>query len=112
MDMKDLSEFVSASKGVIDLLKTAYAALPKSAESRGLEEQIAKAESQLKTAEAQIAKALGYRLCRCTFPPQIMLWDATRRKNVCAKCNDTFPPDRNEPQRRPEGGLSRSRSGR
>ncbi|GEM77006.1 hypothetical protein [Vibrio sagamiensis] len=24
-------------------------------------------------AEAQIAQALGYQLCKCTFPPQIML---------------------------------------
>jgi hypothetical protein len=32
-----------------------------------------KAEEAAKVAEAEIAKALGYELCKCQFPPTVML---------------------------------------
>lgn len=34
---------------------------------------IESSENQIAIAEAQIAQALGYQLCRCSFPPVIML---------------------------------------
>lgn len=34
-------------------------------------------------ARAQTAQALGYRLCRCEFPPRPMLWSNARRVFVC-----------------------------
>jgi hypothetical protein len=36
------------------------------------QERIVAAERDISLAEAQLAVQLGYRLCRCTFPPQIM----------------------------------------
>jgi hypothetical protein len=36
-------------------------------------EALRQAETAAKIAEAQIAKALGYQLCHCTFPPTAML---------------------------------------
>lgn len=53
-----------------------------------LEQEIAKAERLLKASEAAAAKAMGYRLCRCTFPPQIMLWKKTEKVHVCPECED------------------------
>ena len=35
--------------------------------------RLAKAEIAIELAEAQIAQALGYKLCQCAFPPKIML---------------------------------------
>ena len=37
-----------------------------------LEQKLEQAEHQLELAKAAAAQDLGYRLCRCTFPPQIM----------------------------------------
>jgi hypothetical protein len=59
-------------RSAIGLAKDAVAILPadkKEAVSRGLEE----ADKQLRLAEASIADALGYALCRCAFPPTPML---------------------------------------
>lgn len=52
---------------------------------------IEKATSAAALAEAQIAKALGYRLHRCTFPPQIMLAVPTQRgeEQRCPGCGHT-----------------------
>jgi hypothetical protein len=66
--------------------------LPKGQKSDEATQQIEKAEQALKKSEAEFAKGLGFRLCRCTWPPQIMLWDKDRRKNVCPACGDLYPP--------------------
>jgi len=62
-----------AIRTALGLVKDVQGALPagekKEAAARALEE----AEKQIRLGEAQIAKALGYPLCRCTFPPTPML---------------------------------------
>lgn len=61
-----------------------------------VEESLAQAEKTGQLAEAQIAKALGYHLCHCSFPPQIMLtigYDEHGREQFrCPKCNMIAPP--------------------
>jgi hypothetical protein len=63
---------------------------------------IESSEKQLAIAEAQIAQALGYHLCKCSFPPVIMLTvgtieDAKTRTNKpvyeCPSCgtNTAYP---------------------
>jgi hypothetical protein len=42
-------------------------------QERLLDEALAQASSAAKIAEAQVAKALGYELCKCKFPPIPML---------------------------------------
>ena len=42
-------------------------------ESEALDEAIGQAENSIKVAEAKLAQALGYELCRCAFPPTPML---------------------------------------
>jgi hypothetical protein len=42
------------------------------AKRAALESALATAESSAKIAEAEIAKAFGYELCKCEFPPTIM----------------------------------------
>jgi hypothetical protein len=62
-----------AIRTALGLVKDVQGALPagekKEAAARALEE----AETQFRLGEAQIAKALGYPLCRCRFPPTPML---------------------------------------
>jgi hypothetical protein len=80
MDTRAIMDAFAATKtgidlfrGAIRLAKDAKSILPdgekKEIVSRALEE----AEKQIGTAEAQIAQALGYPLCRCIFPPTPML---------------------------------------
>ena len=57
---------VGAARDTIDLLPDAQ---EKQAAGRALEEAVAAS----KIAEAQLAQALGYELCRCQFPPTPML---------------------------------------
>jgi hypothetical protein len=71
----------SAVKAMFDSVRTAIG-LVKEAESisggneqqkKAIDTALATASSSAAIAEAEIAKALGYEFCRCTFPPQIML---------------------------------------
>src|SRR5260370_2308167 len=57
-----------------------------------------KAEEAAKVAEAEIAKAFGYELCKCGFPPTVMLtvgytteWQSGKGGPVfeCPKCGYT-----------------------
>lgn len=73
---------------------------PDSDEKEQLEEQLIAAESAKETAEAQLAQALGYKLCQCTFPPQIMLSIGYKEINYsmrevfeCPKCDKHDPYD-------------------
>ena len=62
-----------AIRAALGLVKDVQGALPagekKEAAARALEE----ADKQIRLGEAQIAKALGYPLCRCAFPPTPMV---------------------------------------
>ena len=80
MDLTELATGIGIVKSGFDAIRTALGlvqdvqgALPagekKEAAARALEE----ADKQIRLGEAQIAKALGYPLCRCAFPPTPML---------------------------------------
>jgi hypothetical protein len=91
------TEAVTGLKAALDLYKGAKSELAHDAAKKA-DAEIAKAEIALKNGEAELAKKLGFRLCRCEFPPPIMLWDKGRRKSVCPKCGDIYPPDTKQPQ--------------
>jgi len=110
MAFSDLVEYMGAAKTALDLLKGVQSELPKGDKSDKAQEQIAKAETSLKRSEAELAKALGFRLCRCTFPPPIMLWNKDQRVHICPSCVDHWP-SRKEVQRAPEGSWVPSRRG-
>src|ERR1700738_2782708 len=63
-----------ALRSAMGLLKDAKELLP-SGDQRHLaiSQALATAESSSKIAEAEIAKSLGYELCKCQFPPTPML---------------------------------------
>lgn len=74
--MSAFDAIVHVFKGItaiIALLKQAKDLLPDGEEKKTVEQSLEEVERKSKLAEAQIAKALGHRLCQCTFPPQIML---------------------------------------
>ncbi len=95
----EIGDYIRASKDVLDMLKTMSGVLPKGQQHDAAAKQLATAERALQASEAQLAKALDYNLCQCTFPPQIMLqvgrhavWDVLLFK--CPKCHDEKPSPR------------------
>jgi hypothetical protein len=76
----------------------AYSLLP-------LGKKIKAAEEALKRADVALAQKLGFKLCDCTFPPQIMLWHEKEKVTKCPRteCGHTIQ-DFNRPLPRSSGG--------
>jgi hypothetical protein len=89
MDYHDLNEWVVLSKSALDLFKSAVPLLPKGRQKDELEEKIKQAANLLARSDAKLARELGYHLCECTFPPQIMLWREATKSYDCLNtaCN-------------------------
>lgn len=75
-----VTEYLSAAKLGFDTIRAALGmvrdakdALPNTEQRKAIEIAIDQSEKQLAIAEAQMAQALGYELCKCKFPPTIML---------------------------------------
>jgi hypothetical protein len=85
-------EYLAAVKTVIDIFKGIKSELPAGENADKAQAGIDKAEAALTTAEAEVAKALGFKLCKCTFPPQIMLWNEQLKTNACPSCGHQYPP--------------------
>ena len=60
-------------RSALELFKGATGALPNGDRKTAIADSIERAEREIRLGETQIALALGYHLCRCTFPPQIMV---------------------------------------
>lgn len=85
--------WVTAARGALDLLKSAWQLLPKGKDKDSLARKIEEAEQAISLANAHAAKELGYKLCQCTFPPKPMLWNEDRKLFVCQNpsCGRTLP---------------------
>jgi hypothetical protein len=63
-----------AIRSALGMLKDAKDLLPADDQRQAaISQALVTAESSSRIAEAEIAKALGYELCKCDFPPTIML---------------------------------------
>jgi hypothetical protein len=91
MEPGDISSWVTAAKGAVDLMRSGWQLLPKGNKKDELEATVSKAEEALQISSVTLAKALDYKLCKCTFPPQIMLWNNAKRTNVCSRCSNEDP---------------------
>jgi hypothetical protein len=85
MALDALKEGLAALGLVLNTLKQAKDLMPQTFDRVATEKALAAAETQLKIAEAQTAEALGYPICKCSWPPTIML--RTKDKMfVCRQC--------------------------
>lgn len=80
MDITQIAEGLELVKSSFDtfraaigLVRDVQSALPESEKKDVVARTLAEADKQVAVAEAQIAQALGYSLCRCQFPPTAML---------------------------------------
>ena len=85
MAIEDIDQYFVAGKNAIEMVKGMIGLLPKGPESERAASEIERAERALETSKAEVAQALGFKLCKCTFPPQIMLWQEEQRANVCPR---------------------------
>ncbi len=85
MPVMELTAYLTAAKTVLDLFKGIRAELPQTTKTHEVAQHIEKAEEALRATEAQLAKALGYPLCQCTWPPQIMLWHENESAHLCPR---------------------------
>jgi hypothetical protein len=80
---QDITDYIRVSKEALDLARSAWALLPKSAKRDEVEQKLLAAQNALKRTDAALAQKLGYQLCQCTFPPQIMLWREKEGSHIC-----------------------------
>ena len=87
MDIEALRTALELLAGALSALRQAKDLLPEGSQKNDAAEALEQAERQLRLAEAKAAQALGYELCRCTFPPQIMLFTGEDDHYRCPKCD-------------------------
>lgn len=114
--MKDLTDFVTASTSVVDLLKSAYKALPDGAQREEIEQKTHMAEELLKRSDAKLAKDLGFKICDCQWPPIPMLWNQLELEWICQneKCGRFIKNEERDIRptvNRGESRLTRARRG-
>lgn len=71
--MEHVRAGIETLRSVFGLMKDAKDALPAGDDKMAIGAAIDTSARQLQFAEAELAKALGYRLCHCQFPPTPML---------------------------------------
>lgn len=87
--IEELKAGLSLFGEAVAILKALLPLLP-AKQRKEVEEKLADAETKFLEARAKTAKELGYRLCRCTYPPQIMLFVADEKADVCPRCQHKF----------------------
>jgi hypothetical protein len=85
MDAHDILGWVQASKAAVDLLKSAYSALPTGEKRTEVENKVRVAEQILERSDSKLAEELGFTLCKCTWPAQIMLWNEHEKAEICPR---------------------------
>jgi hypothetical protein len=80
-----LGEYIKAGTEALVLIKTLYPLLPTRSKDE-VEAKIATAEDALQKAIVALAHEWDYPLCKCTFPPQIMLYRAAQKASYCPAC--------------------------
>ena len=68
-----LKSSIEATRSLIAAVKDLVSFWPNDGKREAALKAVASAERAALIAEAQIAQALGYRLCKCQFPPRPML---------------------------------------
>ena len=82
----ELTSIIKTSKSAVSLLKEIQGLIPNAKQNSEISEKILQVEKELALAESSTAKELDYNLCKCTFPPQIMLYNKEKNADICPKC--------------------------
>ena len=92
----NIESFIGTFSNALGLLRQALEFLPKGSDKEAVQRKIVQAEKEFKLAEAEMARELGYSICKCTFPPQVCLsigHEQGTEKFKCPKCGRVLPED-------------------
>lgn len=86
MDIDAMGSVVKLVGDAFSLMKNAKDLLPDGPTKEAATQKLIEAEKGFRIAEAKAAHELGYKLCKCTWPPQIMLQDSSGHFS-CPECS-------------------------
>jgi hypothetical protein len=100
IDPTALGQWMTDAKLCLDLVKSTVSMIPKGQERQKIDKSLAQAEDALGRADVSLAQQLGYHLCQCTFPPQIMRWRENEKSFRCPReeCGRRLPPALDQPK--------------
>jgi hypothetical protein len=73
VDFQAINLSINLFHEALESLKALKDLFPKGSKREQIESKLGEAEKKVALSEAQLALLLGFKLCKCTFPPQIML---------------------------------------
>lgn len=88
MNLPDIATALTLGTSALGILKQLKDLLPDSPEKEDAMKKLDAAERDLATAQARTAKDLGYELCECTYPPQIVLLKGGAKR--CPICDTNY----------------------
>ncbi len=95
MDLQAINAIIGLVRGLLGSVKDAEDILPKGTQKDKFETALAEAEQRAALIKPQLALSLGYKLCKCEFPPHPMLKRGMidgRENFRCPKCGaDSVP---------------------
>lgn len=99
LDAQAVGEWIRNAKAALDIFKGARGLVPQGPKRDELELTLKSAEEALTRSDAALAKKLGYQLCQCEFPPNIMLWREGEGAFICPNedCGRQLRPARSAP---------------
>ena len=91
MNLPDIATALSLGKSALDIMKQVKDLLPEGANKEEAVAKLEQAEKDLRLAQAKVAKDLGYKLCYCSIPPEVMLQNKDGLW-VCQSCSRELNP--------------------
>lgn len=94
LDPNVVGEWLKSVKTLVDVAKGVSGLIPKGPDRAKIDAALEDVERAAGKTDAALAKALGYNLCQCAFPPPIMLWNEQRHAHVCPnpECGRAISP--------------------
>jgi hypothetical protein len=98
MELAGVTDTIAAfreSLRAVSAARAVWGFLPSKKKRREAKAALANAEKKVALLEAEMAKALGYEICHCTFPPPVMVLKEGHDKIFkcpgCGREQDTSP---------------------
>jgi len=88
-DPNAVGEWIVTGRNAVELARAALKLMPSGPNKQEVERKLSEAEAALARSNAEVAKRLGYDLCRCQFPPAIMLEKRAESVRYCPSCGHT-----------------------
>ena len=81
-------------KEAIGLVHSANDQLPKNETQKAIQQKVEEAERLIQVGHASVGQSLGFQLCHCTWPPQVMASTGYNEKTqveqfTCSHCGKT-----------------------